>query len=240
MNSNKGTVTAAATLGFAIIIAATIGAYVFYRVHTLDNTLTVTGSAMKDMKADAAKWTVTVNRVAYEGTIPAMQERVTADSKVVSDFLTAAGIAVDKVDISPVFVDQNYSNDQNVPRTYNVREDITVQSNKPELIARLSKDISALSNKGILFSPGQPQYFVTTLPQVRVSLIGAAVSDARARAAEIASSTGQSVGALKSASSGVVQVMAPNSVDVTDYGSDDTSTIDKQVMVTARAVFYLH
>ena len=72
-----------------------------------------------------------------------------------------------------------------------------------------------------------------------MALIGKAVQDAKARAESIAKSTGQSVGALKSASSGVVQVMAPNSVDISDYGSYDTSTIDKQIMVTARATFFL-
>ena len=55
----------------------------------------------------------------------------------------------------------------------------------------------------------------------------------------IASSTGQTVGKLKSASSGVVQVMQPNSTDVSDYGSYDTSTIEKEVSVTARAVFFV-
>ena len=70
-----------------------------------------------------------------------------------------------------------------------------------------------------------------------MALIGKAVTDAKARATEIAKSVGQSVGRLQSASSGVVQVMAPNSTDVADYGSYDTSTIDKQVMVTAKATF---
>jgi hypothetical protein len=47
------------------------------------------------------------------------------------------------------------------------------------------------------------------------------------------------VGRLKSASSGVVQVLAPNSIDVSDYGSYDLQTIDKEVMLTARAVFFV-
>ena len=84
-----------------------------------------------------------------------------------------------------------------------------------------------------------PEYYVSTLPQLRVSLVGQAVKDAKARAVEMANSGDSSVGALKSAASGVVQVLAPNSTSVEDYGSYDTSTIQKQVMVTARAVFYV-
>jgi hypothetical protein len=38
---------------------------------------------------------------------------------------------------------------------------------------------------------------------------------------------------------GVVQVMQVDSVDVSDYGSYDTSTINKDVMVTVKTVFGL-
>lgn len=70
-----------------------------------------------------------------------------------------------------------------------------------------------------------------------MSLLGAAVSDAKARAEQIAGATKQKVGKLKSAQSGVVQVLRSNSIDVADYGMYDTSTIEKEVMVTVRATF---
>jgi len=226
-------------LALGLVASAVIGSYTFYQVRSLDNTLSVTGSATEDVKADAAKWSVSVTRSAVESTIPAVQMRVANDTKQIIDFFTAAGIPADKVLVSPVSVDQDYSSDKSAPRTYQVREQITVQSDDPQIIDKLSKDIGTLAQKGIILSAYQPEYYVSTLPKIRVALIGKAVSDARARAVEIASSTGQSVGALKSASSGVVQVMAPNSIEVSDYGMYDTSTIDKRVMVTARATFFL-
>jgi hypothetical protein len=94
-----------------------------------------------------------------------------------------------------------------------------------------------LSAQGIFLSVMQPQYYISNLPELRVQLVGEAVKDAKARASSIAESAGQSVGRLQSAASGVVQVMAPNSIDIADYGSYDTSTIEKQVMVTTKAVF---
>jgi hypothetical protein len=38
---------------------------------------------------------------------------------------------------------------------------------------------------------------------------------------------------------GVVQVTQPNSVDISDYGNYDVSTIEKEVMITVRASFSL-
>jgi hypothetical protein len=120
-----------------------------------------------------------------------------------------------------------------------VRIDITADSGDPRLVELLAKNISTLAARGIVVSAQVPQYFISDLPKQRIALIGKAVEDAKARATEIARSTGRGVGSLQSASGGVVQVLAPNSIDVSDYGNYDTSTIEKKVMVTARATFYL-
>ncbi len=229
----------ATILALGIIVAALIGAYAFISVRSADNTIQVTGSAIQDATADTAKWTVSVSRIATQEEIGSATSRVADDAQQVINFFNTAGITPENISTTPVFADQVYSSDPNAPTRYNVREDISIQSNDPALVEKLSKQISSLARKGILVSPQQPEYYVTTLPKLRVALIGRAVQDAKARAMEIASSTGQHVGALKAASSGVVQVMEPNSVDVSDYGSYDTRTIDKQVMVTARATFFL-
>lgn len=239
MYERQQLVLPAATLGCFIALAAAIGAFAFYRVHAMDNTLAVTGSATERVTADAAKLTVSVSRSAFEDTLASAQAAVSRDTAAVSAFFSTAGIPSEKILTSPVYVDREYSSDANAPRRYTVREDISISSDSPQAIAKLAKDVNTLSQRGIIVSVNMPEYYVTTLPHLRVSLIGRAVQDAHARAMEIASSTGQKVGALKSASSGVVQVMAPNSVDVSDYGSYDTSTIEKQVMVTTRAVFLL-
>jgi hypothetical protein len=63
------------------------------------------------------------------------------------------------------------------------------------------------------------------------------MQDAQSRAASIAKTTGKNVGILKSAAMGVVQVMQPNSTDVSDYGNYDVSTIDKEIMITVKASF---
>jgi len=38
---------------------------------------------------------------------------------------------------------------------------------------------------------------------------------------------------------GVVQVMPVNSVEISDYGTYDTGSIEKEVMVTVKALFIL-
>jgi hypothetical protein len=83
------------------------------------------------------------------------------------------------------------------------------------------------------------QYLYTKLADIRSNLFAEAIKDARVRAEAIASTSGGKVGKIKSAATGVVQVLPPQSSDVTDYGTFDTSTMNKEVMVTARATFNL-
>ena len=51
------------------------------------------------------------------------------------------------------------------------------------------------------------------------------------------SATGSSVGKVKQVKMGVFQITPPDSTDVSDYGMNDTSTIDKKVTAVANVVF---
>jgi len=225
----------ATIIGAAFVIASIIAGYTFYSIRALDNSLSVTGSAKQSVKADNAKWSITVNKIVYEDGVCAAYTDVASNVSKVKDFLSKNAVATSEVSVSPIFSD-DYWGKENV-RQINVRQVITVASKDVARVKTISENTTALAQQGVTFSPNAPEYYISNLPELRVSLIGQAVSDARARAESIAKSTGQSVGKLKSASSGVVQVMQPNSNDVSDYGQYDTSTVDKDVMVSVRATF---
>lgn len=207
-----------------------------------DNTISVTGSASIQAKADQATWRIDVRRTAYAGGTGAAYTQVAKDAGTVINYFNAKNLASSTISGSVITTSENYRNDQNAPVTYTVHEMVTIETSDVGAIEKLSRELVTLTNTidaGTLISPQTPEYHVSTLPALRISLVGKAIEDAKARAVEIAKSGGSSVGALKSASSGVVQVIAPNSTNVDDYGSYDTSTIQKQVMVTARAIFYV-
>lgn len=227
----------AIALGLGIIIAAIVASYTFYAVRSLDNTITVTGSATQEATADSAKWRIYINRTAFEGTIPATYAAVEKDMASIKQYLKQQGLTDENFDTGSISADQNYT--QNGPQTYTVRQTLSVSSPDVQKIEALSQSISSLVARGILFSTQDPEYYISGLPEIRIQLLGKAVADARARAQELVKESGSGVGKLKSAASGVVQVLAPNSTNVEDYGTYDTSTISKQIMVTARATFFV-
>jgi len=89
----------------------------------------------------------------------------------------------------------------------------------------------------VTFQAAPMEYYHSKLAEKRIQLLSSVVRAARKRAEEIAKSGGLTIGKVISARSGVVQVLAPNSVDISDYGSYDTSMKEKEIMVTVNVVF---
>jgi hypothetical protein len=163
--------------------------------------------------------------------------KLDTDLKEVKNFLSSNGIPKESINISPVFMNEIWDNNNQAEKRYNLIQNIEIQSIDVGKIDDLAKNTNALVNKGVLFSTNSLEFYYSKLPEVRIELLANAVEDAKARAEQLAKAGGKKIGVLKAASSGVVQVMAPNSVEVSDYGMYDTSKIDKEIMVTVKASF---
>jgi hypothetical protein len=164
------------------------------------------------------------------------------DLSVVQDFLAKKGVNSADVSISPISMEENWSGDSKYvnpgDKLYNLRQPITVQSKEVDKISDVAKSVNELAQKGIVMSTfGSIEYYFSKISDLRVSLLSEAVKDAKARAEKILEPSGGKVGRMKNASSGVVQVLPKNSVEISDYGTYDTMSKDKEVMVTVRATF---
>jgi len=68
-------------------------------------------------------------------------------------------------------------------------------------------------------------------------LLAKATENAKLRAESIVSSVGNKIGSLQSAKMGVFQITPLTSTQVSDYGEDDTTSLEKKVMVVVNASF---
>ena len=226
-------------LGLAIIISTLIGAYAFYQIKSFDNTLTVTGSTSKAVTSDHVRWVGSMSRIVTLDTLKTGYTNMATDLATVQSFLKEKNIPSDQIVTSAVSMDQNYDQNKGSSSTYTLRQTIEVNSTDVNAITNIAKNINPIIEKGVIFATQSLEYTYTKLPEERVAMLSDAVKDAKARAASLAQSSGKSVGKLKSASSGVVQVMSANSLDISDYGSYDTSKIEKNIMLTVKASFTL-
>jgi len=235
-NNNKSYIFFGLILGLSLIISAGIGAFTFYNLRS-DNNITTTGSAKKSVVSDQVKWSSSITRTVKASTVKDGYTEMATDLKAVQDFLATNGVPATAIDVSPVFMNEVYEQNPGPEKSYNLVQNITVQSDDVQKISDLAKNVSSLTGNGMLFATNSLEFYYSKLPDVRVELLASAVADAKARAEQLAIAGGKKIGALKSASSGVVQVTAPNSVDVSDYGTYDTSSINKEVMVTVKGTF---
>ncbi len=240
MNENKNYLIFGAILGVSLIISASIGAFAFYSIRSTD-TITSTGSVKKSVVSDQVKWTSSITRQATASTLKNGYLALDSDLKSVKNFLTTNGVAEKDIIISHVILNEVWEQYPNADKKYTLIQNIEINSNEVEKITALAKNTAPLiTEKNIIFTTNSLEYFYSKLPETRIELLASAVEDARTRASQLISASNSKIGKLKSASAGVVQVMAPNSVDVSDYGIYDTSHVNKEIFITVRATFNIN
>ena len=74
-----------------------------------------------------------------------------------------------------------------------------------------------------------PYYYVTSIEQAKLRLLGKATENAFQRANLIADNSGGKTGKLVEASQGIFQITEPDSTEVSDYGMYSISTIEKDI-----------
>jgi uncharacterized protein len=241
MKDTKNSIIFSGILGLSFIISALIGGYAIYKIRSGQDGLSVTGSAVAHVTSDQAKWTPSFSRVVKASELKYGYATMASDLVIVKKFFADNGLTDQDYSVSQVFMNENYdynnSNGVEREKEYTLMQNISLTSNDVTKITQLAKSTGALISQGVLFNATPVEYYYSKLADLRVSLLSDAIKDARARADRIASSDDQQVGSLRSASGGVVQVLSANSVDISDYGSYDTSSIEKSVMITVKAAF---
>ncbi len=226
-------------LGGSFVIAAILTMATLFRIRAQSDLVSVTGSAKMQVTSDQAKWTTQVSRTVRESNLKSGYDQIARDIAIAKTFLTGQGITAEEMTVSPISMNEVYQQDQTAEKIYSVYQMITIQSSDVQKITAASNNLSKVVGQGVIFASLSLEYYYSKLPESRIALLSQAIDDAKARANELAKNTGNRVGKLKSATSGVVQVQSLNSTDISDYGMYDTSQIEKQITVTVKASFTL-
>lgn len=118
-----------------------------------------------------------------------------------------------------------------------MNQDIVVESTDVPKVTKIAQEASTLLAQGAVINTLSLEYYYSKLADLKVEMMAEATKNARDRAAKIAESAGGSLGSLREASMGVMQITPVNSTDVSDYGTYDTSSLEKQITAVVRAAF---
>jgi hypothetical protein len=240
--SRTTTTAGLALLAGALVVAAALLADGVRTLGRRSESLAVTGSARRPITADLGTWrgTITVQGADLAAAYGELQRHVGA----VRTWLKARGLADSVVIVRPVETARMMVMNANGVETgqlagYRLTQGIAVTLRDPRAIEVLAQDIGALAADGVPLSAEAPQYLFTRLGELRVQMMGEATADARARAETIAKAAGASVGDIRSAETGVVQITPRFSTEVSDYGMNDVTTIEKDITTVVRVTFSL-
>ncbi|HMQ00699.1 MAG TPA: SIMPL domain-containing protein [Cyclobacteriaceae bacterium] len=225
------------------LILCTLIISISWKQHREANqSIAVTGSAKRQITADLGILRGILNTEGVTAQIAF--ENLERQKPLLLAYLRDNGFSQDQVKFFPVnsWTNQEY-NAQGMPtgsiRSVSYSQRFEIQSNDVKLISRLSLDMAALIRKGVNIYIEMPEYYFTSLAELKVAIQADAAKDAMLRAEEIAKATGRKLGILTSARMGVIQITPLNSNMITDYGVNDVSSIEKEITGVVNASFLI-
>ncbi len=239
----------AVALALGIIVAASIGAWAFVHVKNREQTIVVTGSARRRIKSDMIIWRTGVTASASK--LAEAYQSLSRDVSRVKAYLIAKGVPEDQIIISSITTktvrrpgkgalsEDGGSGGELAGDIagYSLHQELEVRSPDVDKITKISREVTELMNQGLLLESFPPEYIYTKLGDLKIEMLGQAALDAKARAQQIASSTGNQVGGLRAAEMGVLQITPPDSSEVTGYGVNDTSSLEKDITAVVHMTF---
>ncbi len=242
MNNKSGLILPAVIAGVFFLIGVIITTSTWKSNYNSNQTITVTGSATKDIVSDLAilKGTLT----AQSATADAAYRQLESERPVLLKFLESKGFPENKVGLSAITHYPIYETAANGYQTQNIKgytydQQVEIQSNDVDKIKQISIEVASVIEKGVNFNVRPPEYHYTSLAQLKIDMQAAAARDAMVRAEKIANATGRKLGPMRSARMGVLQITPKYSNEVSNYGINDITSIDKEITAVVNASFEL-
>ncbi|HEV7643882.1 MAG TPA: SIMPL domain-containing protein [Pyrinomonadaceae bacterium] len=227
-------------LAVGLVLSSIVLGWAYTSKRSGDEAVTVTGSAKKRIKSDIVMWSAGVSHQA--STLAEAYKVLTENVPRIKQYLLGKGIPEDQITISSISTTALHGRDaegnENSEITgYSLQQYVEVKSPDVERIGSIAREATELLNQGILIESSAPRYYYTQLGDLKVEMLGEAAKDAKTRAEQIASSTGNKIGAVRSAKMGVMQITAADSTDVSDSGISDTSSVYKDITAVVNISF---
>jgi hypothetical protein len=214
----------------------------------------VTGSAKKRIVSDLIEWSAQLEAHAPDRTTASKLLKEQREKAVA--FLKAQGIAEEEIRPQSVTFQEEFDTVEDIKvlpgvkepirsthqvfKDFVTRELIEVQSKDVPHVEKASREITALLEEGVSITSGAPQYYYTHLGELKVEMLAAAGSDARARADNILKSTGGAdIKKLISADMGIINVNPANSTQTSEQGNNDTTSFEKDIITIVHATYEL-
>jgi len=236
------------SIAFVVVGINTTRSWERVKLRPRDRTIMVTGSAKKRITSDLIEWSASLehedrDRTAAYKTLHGYTDQARA-------YLREQGLKDEEVAVSSATVEELYdteyvgTGESRVEKTtfrgYSAKLSITVRSNDVPRVERLSREITQLLEKGVPITSSAPAYFYTKLGELKIEMLASAAKDARIRGEQIVKQTGgATLGKLRGADMGIINVNPANSTSTSWEGNNDTSSLEKDIITIVHVTYEL-
>jgi hypothetical protein len=221
----------------AILVAGVVGAHAIRDVKKRRDTITVTGSARQPITANQVSWrvTVTAQRAKASDASRLLRREVTT----VRAFLRDGGISAEDIILPPITISQTQRRiaPKRSVSEYVLAQSFQITTGDVDRLQTTAGNATELLEQGLTITVGRLSYSSTELAEARLKALEAATKNASERAKTIVEGVGGDLGGVRSASLGVYQIVPRNSNQISDYGVNDTSTKEKDVIAVVSVTF---
>ena len=232
-------------LGVCIAVATIVASLILSKgfmavIKFNQQVITVTGSAQKEIHSDKIVWKSAFSHKAPD--LPKGYKGIQEDLEKVKKYLMGQGVAEKELIIQQIVTEKVLKKSKDGKPTneldyYIFTQPIEVWSTQVDKVTAISRGSTDLINQNIAFESGAPEYYYTKLDELKIEMLGLATENAKQRAENMVKATGNKIGFIRSAKMGVFQITPVNSTEVSDYGQNDTTALEKKVTAVVNAAF---
>jgi hypothetical protein len=228
------------SLSLALVVGAYLGSSAIRTLSWGKDALTVIGSAKRPIRSDYIIWRSSVT--SQQSTLQQAYQEIKRHTERVQAYLKSKNVPADAITLNAIDtqpVPEVNANGVQTGRTqaYRLTQRFEIRSNDVDGIGAISRSSTELINEGIPFTSEAPEYLYTQLSQLRVEMIAEAAKDAKARAEAITRQTGGRIGVVRNAETDVFQITSRNSTEVSNSGSYNTSSLEKDITAVVSITF---
>lgn len=228
-------------LAAGLVVAALVLSQAWMtHLKTTRQTLDVTGSAKMTIASDFGILRGTISSAAP--TAAEAFRSLEAQKPVLTSYLVEGGFDAGEVRMFPPTTFATWEFDRNGHRTgralsHTYAQRFEATSADVRLVESVSGSIAELVERGVTLNLEMPEYHFTKLADIKMEVQALAAEDARMRAARIAEASHSKLGPIRRARMGVLQITPLHGNEISSYGMNDLSSIDKEIRAVAHAAF---
>ena len=235
-------IVVALILAGSLVVVANIGSNTALSIKN-KGYVTVKGFAKEEITSDLGIFEATV--ISEDPDLKACYTKLAGDINKVKMSLaknfkiTSQELKIEPAEIREVYKinERGYDTDEFVK--YILNQNIKVESQDVQKISGLAAGIISILDEGVKIKIQEAKYIYTKLEDLKIEMIGKATDNARQRALTIAKEGKFRLGPIADVRVGVFQITPKNSTDISGYGINDTSSIDKEIKSVVEIKYFV-